>query len=100
MFKSANNLMAVCMVAVFSMVAYGCSSNGNGASTERDQALADLATVTTERDMALADVTRLEGELETAQNDADGDGVQRRRDQAHGRVGNRQTMMATASTTM
>ncbi len=52
MSTSAHKLMAVCMVAVFSMVAYGCSSNNNGAKMERDE--------------ALAEVTRLTGELATA----------------------------------
>ncbi len=75
MFKSAHKLLAVCMVAVFSMVAYGCSTNNNGAKTERDEALANLATATTERDMARAEVTSLMAQLETAMNDMDGDGV-------------------------
>ena len=32
MFTSANKLMAVCLVAVFSMVMYGCSSSSKKAT--------------------------------------------------------------------
>ena len=75
MFKSAHKLMAVCMVAVFSMVAYGCSTNNNGAKTERDQALADVTRLTGELETANDEVASLMAQLTAAMNDMDGDGV-------------------------
>ncbi len=96
MFKSAHKLMAVCMVAVFSMVAYGCSTNNNGAKTERDEALANLATATTERDMATARVTELDGELATANSNTMG--VQGMLDTATARVTELEDMLDAAPT--